>query len=345
MKLSDFEYLLPDDLVAQTPAPRRDGSRLMMLDRLNGGYSHHAFADLPGLLSKRDLVVINDTKVIPARLLARKPTGGKLEILLVRRLSGVAERWECMAQASRGVKRGTVAAFDGGERVLVESADGNGACVVAFESVASLKTILKKYGETPLPPYIRRPDGPGTSDVRRYQTVYARVPGSCAAPTAGLHFTAGVLAAVRRATAGVVGVTLHVGPGTFLPVRTVEVEDHKLHGEWMNIGAGVAARINHHRARGGRVLAVGTTVARALEHAADEEGNVRAVSGMTGIFITPGYSFKAVDRLLTNFHLPRSTLLMLVCAFAGKDFTLRAYRSAIERRYRFYSYGDAMLVV
>jgi S-adenosylmethionine:tRNA ribosyltransferase-isomerase len=345
MKLPDFDYELPEALIAQVPARRRDGSRLMMLDRLNGGYSHHGFSDLPALLSKRDLIVINDTRVIPARLVARKRSGGRVEILLVRRLPGKVERWECMAQASRGMRAGTEALFAGGEGCVVEKTAEGGFCVVGFESGAALRAILRRYGETPLPPYIKRESGPGRADAGRYQTVYARHPGSCAAPTAGLHFTEALLSAAGKATAGVARITLHVGPGTFLPVRTENVEDHRMHAEWFGIESGVAARINRHRAGGGRVLAVGTTVARALEHAADEEGTVKAQSGMTNIFIAPGYSFRVVDRLLTNFHLPRSTLLMLVCAFAGRDFVLRAYASAVARGYRFYSYGDAMLVV
>ncbi|MBI5527965.1 MAG: tRNA preQ1(34) S-adenosylmethionine ribosyltransferase-isomerase QueA [Deltaproteobacteria bacterium] len=345
MKLTDFDYDLPEGLIAQTPAKKRDGSRLMMLDRLNGGYSHHAFSNLPALLSKRDLVVINDTRVIPARLVPRKRTGGKVEILLVRRLPGPTERWECMTQASRGIREGTEVFFEGGERCMFEKTAKGGFCVAAFESRAAFRAIIQNFGKTPLPPYIRRERGPGRTDAERYQTVYARSPGSCAAPTAGLHFTDALLFAVGKATAGVVRLTLHVGPGTFLPVRIERVEDHVMHAEWMSIGAGVVLRLNRHRAGGGRVLAVGTTVARALEHAADEDGTIKAQTGLTDMFITPGYSFRAVDRLLTNFHLPRSTLLMLVCAFAGRDFTLRAYANAVSRAYRFYSYGDAMLIV
>lgn len=346
MHLSDFDYDLPPELIAQTPADRRDAARLLVVDRASGGITHRVFADLPSLIDDQDLVVLNETRVIPARLIAKKPSGGKVELLLVRRLDveGGAERWECMARGS-GRLGGVVVSFPGGERASFVGEEGEGHYHVDFESAGALEAILQKYGRTPLPPYIKRPSGPEDADPARYQTVYARLPGSCAAPTAGLHFTPTLLDEVASRTAGIARLTLHVGPGTFLPIRQDDIEAHRMHAEWFEVGADAAAAINAAKAGGGRVVAIGTTVVRTLEHVAAGDQTIAAGSGLTRIFIRPGHHFRAVDRLVTNFHLPQSTLLMLVCAFAGRDLVLAAYREAIRERYRFYSYGDAMLIL
>jgi S-adenosylmethionine:tRNA ribosyltransferase-isomerase len=343
MLLSDFEYILPPELIAQQPVEKRDTSRLMVIDRTKGKVFHRVFSELPHLLDENDLLIVNDTKVIPARLIGQKPTGGKVEILIVRRLGG--GRRLCMAQATKRIKTGLEVVFPGGGRCVFESREGEGHYVVNFGTEAALEALQKAHGETPLPPYIERPEGTKGFDPERYQTVYAREPGSCAAPTAGLHFTSELLADIEKITAGMERVTLHVGPGTFLPVRTERVEDHHMHEEYFELGEAAASRLNSHKKAGGRIVAVGTTAVRVLEHASDVSGMVKAGSGMTSIFIRPGYSFKIVDRLITNFHLPGSTLLMLVCALAGRELVLNAYREAVREKYRFYSYGDAMLIL
>jgi S-adenosylmethionine:tRNA ribosyltransferase-isomerase len=341
VKLSDFDYELPEELVAQEPVTPRDASRLLVLPR-EGAAEHRAFTDLPDLLAPGDLLVFNDTKVIPARLVGTKPTGGKVELLLCEPLAGgLGSRWRAMGQASKPIREGTTLVFEGLE-ARVEASEGEGFYVVTLDREGeALEAALARAGRIPLPPYIRR--APSDVDRERYQTIWARAPGSAAAPTAGLHFTEAILA--RLAARGVerTAVTLHVGPGTFLPVRGDSVEGHRMHAEQYEVRPEAAAAIAACRARGNRVVAVGTTSVRTLE-SAWRGGAVAAGAGRTALFVRPGHAFRAVDALVTNFHLPRSTLLMLVCAFGGTHRVLAAYRDAVARRYRFFSYGDAMLL-
>jgi S-adenosylmethionine:tRNA ribosyltransferase-isomerase len=344
LRPSDFDYALPEALVAQEPVSPRDASRLLVLPRREGPPAHRLFRELPELLRPGDLLVLNDTRVIPARLEGRKETGGRVELLLVEPLppgDGPGARHRALGRASKPIRPGQALRFgDLGARV--ESVEGGGLLTVRFDrGGAAFDEALERAGRVPLPPYVRRPDGP--LDRERYQTVYARAPGSAAAPTAGLHFTPELLArldgrGVARAT-----VTLHVGPGTFLPVREEELSRHRMHEEPFEVPEAAAAAFAACRARGGRVVAVGTTAVRVLE-TAHTGGALRPGRGRTGLFITPGHSFQAVDGMVTNLHLPRSTLLMLVCAFAGRERTLGAYREAVAAGYRFFSYGDAMLV-
>jgi S-adenosylmethionine:tRNA ribosyltransferase-isomerase len=341
MKLSDFDYALPEELIAQEPVTPRDASRLLVLPP-DGPPAHRAFADLDALLAPGDLLVFNDTRVIPARLVGHKVTGGKVELLLCEPLEGgLGRRWRAMGQASKPIRAGARLEFDG-LAATVEEPEGEGFYRVALDRDGeALAAALERAGRIPLPPYIRR--APGPADRERYQTVWAREPGSAAAPTAGLHFTPELLArldarGVRRAA-----VTLHVGPGTFLPVRGDSLEGHRMHAEAYQVPGAAAAEIAACRARGGRVVAVGTTTVRTLE-SAWRDGAVAAGAGRTALFLKPGHAFRAVDALVTNFHLPRSTLLVLVCAFAGTERVLAAYREAVARRYRFFSYGDAMLL-
>jgi S-adenosylmethionine:tRNA ribosyltransferase-isomerase len=339
MKLSDFDYHLPDDRIAQAPATPRDASRLLVV-RPEGPLEHRVFRELDALLSPGDLLVLNDTKVIPARLVGRKPTGGKAEILLCEPLAGgLGRAWRAMGQASKGLRAGTVIELDG-LSVRVVRAEGEGFYEVELDREGeALAAALARAGALPLPPYIRR--APGAEDADRYQTVVARAPGSAAAPTAGLHFTPELLARLDARGVARAAVTLHVGPGTFLPVRGEDLGAHRMHGERYEVPPAAAAAFEACRARGGRVIAVGTTTVRTLESAHDGAG-LRVGPGRTELFIRPGHPFRATDSLVTNFHLPRSTLLVLVCAFAGRDRVLRAYREAIDHGYRFFSYGDAM---
>jgi S-adenosylmethionine:tRNA ribosyltransferase-isomerase len=342
MRLSDFDYALPEELVAQEPVSPRDASRLLVL-RPEGPVEHRTFAELDALLAPGDLLVFNDTKVIPARLVGRKESGGKVEILLCEPLAGgLGRRWRAMGQASKPIRAGARLDFDG-LRARVERVAGEGFYEVRFEvDDAALGAELDRVGRLPLPPYIRR--DAGAEDRERYQTVLAREPGSVAAPTAGLHFTADLL--TRLAARGVerATVTLHVGPGTFLPVRASRLEDHRMHAERYEVPEATARAFARAREGGRRVVAVGTTAVRTLE-SAFTAGGLRAGPGRTDIFILPGHEFRAVDGLVTNFHLPRSTLLALVCAFGGTDRVLDAYRHAVAHRYRFFSYGDAMAIV
>ncbi|WP_242340863.1 MULTISPECIES: tRNA preQ1(34) S-adenosylmethionine ribosyltransferase-isomerase QueA [Anaeromyxobacter] len=341
MKLSDFDYGLPEALVAQEPAEPRDASRLLVVPP-DGPLRHRGFAELPALLAPGDLLVFNDTKVIPARLVGTKPTGGKVELLLCEPLAGgLGRRWRAMGQASKPIREGTTLAF-GELEARVEASEGEGFYVVTLDREGeALEAALARAGRIPLPPYIRR--APSEADRERYQTIWARAPGSAAAPTAGLHFTEAVLAALEARGVARTAVTLHVGPGTFLPVRGDSIEGHRMHAEQYEVRPEAAAAIAACRARGGRIVAVGTTSVRTLE-SAWRDGAVAAGSGRTTLFIRPGHRFRAVDALVTNFHLPRSTLLMLVCAFGGAERVLAAYREAVARRYRFFSYGDAMLL-
>jgi len=344
MNISEFDYDLPPELIAQEPLPERDASRLLLLDRRSGTTSHHAFRELPSLLAPGDLLVVNRSRVIPARLLGRRAKGGEAEILLVRdRGEG---RWEAMVRPGRHLRPGQRVTIDDDLSVVIESEalreDGTRG-VRLLSRRRDIDGALQRCGHTPLPPYIRRPDRP--ADRERYQTLFAREPGSVAAPTAGLHFTAPLLAQLAESGVERAEVLLHVGPGTFQPVKTPRVEDHRVAAEAWRVPPETAVAVERTRARGGRVLTVGTTTVRVLESAARPDGTVAAAEGETELVIVPGHRFRAVDAILTNFHLPRSSLLLLVAAFAGRDHVLRAYRHAVDARYRFYSYGDAMLIV
>ncbi len=336
MQRSDFDYSLPAELIAQTPLARRSASRLLRLDGATGALADHEIAALPGLLQPRDLLVFNDTRVLPARLAAQRASGGRVEIFLERALAGT----DALVQmrASNPLHAGEDLSTAGGPVRLVARQDDLWA-VTLPEPAAE---FFARCGAVPLPPYITR--APDERDRERYQSLFARVPGAVAAPTASLHFDAALLAALAASGIAHALVTLHVGAGTFHPVRTEELDDHRMHAEWYQVSAATAGAIAAARAAGGRVIAVGTTVARTLESAAAAGGAVCAGQGETRLFIRPGFRFRAVDGLVTNFHLPASTLLMLVAAFAGREAVLAAYRHAIEQRYRFFSYGDAMLI-
>ncbi|MGB4549504.1 MAG: tRNA preQ1(34) S-adenosylmethionine ribosyltransferase-isomerase QueA [Syntrophales bacterium] len=347
MKLSDFDYHLPEELIAQEPAPVRDQSRMMVLNRNDGSTEDRRFLELPEFLRQGDVVVINDSRVIPARLVGRKSTGAVIEILLLaERKDALAQQetlWEVLLRPAKRVGIGSKISFgDRGEALVLERLNDK-KWVVRFQTSVPFGNFLEEQGRAPLPPYIKRDRQAATSreDLLRYQTVYARSRGSVAAPTAGLHFTEAVLESIRGKGVSVAAVTLHVGYGTFLPIKSTDVEGHRVEEEFFRLTEETAAAINSAR----RVVAVGTTAVRAIESAADESGRVKGTSGSTGLFIYPGYRFRRVGALLTNFHLPRSSLYLLVCAFAGRDFIRQAYGSAIEKRYRFYSYGDCMLIL
>ena len=354
MKLSDFDYRLPPGLIAQRPPARRGDSRLMVLSRGTASWEHRFFSNLPEYLKPGDALVVNDTKVIPARLIGKKESGGKVEALLVRKKWGPPEsrysqEWECLAQSSGRLREKTRVSFE--DRVegefLGRTPEGLWRLYLTGSQDEDLDLTLKSIGLAPLPPYIRR-DGDGRTreeDRERYQTVYARREGAIAAPTAGMHFTEETLEKIRAKGVSVAFLTLHVGMGTFLPVKCEEVEKHRLEPEFFDLQPETAEAINGARKAGGKVFAVGTTVTRALESSVDGRGEIRAGRGQTGLFILPGHRFQAVDGLVTNFHLPRSTLLMLVSAFAGREFILSAYEEAVKENYRFYSYGDAMLII
>jgi len=342
---SDFDYHLPEAQVAQEPVSPRDASRLLFLPRRLGPVAHRRFVELPDLLAPGDLLVFNDTRVIPARLAGAKESGGRCELLLCEPLpadpAAAGARFRALGQASKPIRSGQRLLFDE-LTATVEAAEGQGFLRVRFDRDGTdFAEALERIGHVPLPPYIRRADRP--EDRERYQTVFARVPGSAAAPTAGLHFTPEVLRRLEERGVARAAVTLHVGPGTFLPVRTGPVEAHRMHAEPYQVPEAAAQAFAACRARGGRVVAVGSTAARTLE-TAHVGGALRSGGGRTSLFALPGYQFQAVDALITNLHLPRSTLLMLVCAFGGRDRVLAAYREAVEAGYRFYSYGDAMLV-
>ena len=333
----DFRYELPSHLIAQTPLPRRTDSRLMVLDPRRDAIEHRRFAEFPDLLERGDLLVLNDTRVIRARLLGRKDSGGTAE-LLIERIVGDREAW-CQVRVSKPLKNGRRLYLVPNDEPLTVLAREGDLYRVEFER--SVDAVVDACGRVPLPPYIERE--PNDSDEARYQTVFAEVRGSVAAPTAGLHFDDALLARCAAGGAAIARLTLHVGAGTFQPLRSDDVAAHRMHGEQVRVGAAVIDSIDACRRRGGRVVAVGTTVVRALETAA-ADGTLRPFDGETSIFIRPGYRFRAVDALLTNFHLPESTLLMLVAAFAGRRRVLAAYAQAVANGYRFFSYGDAMFI-
>ena len=342
MKVADFDFDLPRDLIATHPAEPRESARLLEIGGPGRSLRDHHVRDLPDLLRPGDLVVVNDTKVIPARLAGRRGIA-KVEITLHKRESD--SRWRAFAKGARKLKAGDRVDFAADFAATVAAKGNDGEVTLDFSCAGpALMAALATHGFTPLPPYIARPQGPEARDRTDYQTVFAQREGAVAAPTAGLHFTPALLDAMASRGVARATLTLHVGAGTFLPVKVDDTRDHKMHSEIGEIDAATAAAINAARAAGGRVLAVGTTVTRLLESAADDEGRVHPFSGETALFITPGYRFKAVDLLLTNFHLPRSTLFMLVSAFAGLERMKAAYEHAKDERYRFYSYGDCCLL-
>ena len=339
MKKSDFAYDLPQELIAQTPLEQRDASRLMCLDKTTGEIRHRIFRDLPGLLREGDCLVMNDSRVIPARLFGTRPTGGSVEVVLLRDLGG--GEWECLTRPGRKTPPGTEISFgDGALSAVVTRAEADGNKVLRFRYEGIFLEILDRLGQMPLPPYIKEK----LEDPERYQTVYARDPGSAAAPTAGLHFTRELLGEIENRGVKTCRVTLHVGLGTFRPVKEENIEDHPMHSEFCIVPEETAETVNRTRSEGGRIVAVGTTTCRTLESFADGGGVLRPGSGRTDIFIYPGYRFKLVDALITNFHLPESTLIMLVSALAGRENILNAYNRAVELRYRFFSFGDAMFI-
>jgi S-adenosylmethionine:tRNA ribosyltransferase-isomerase len=343
-RVSDYDYELPAGRIARYPVERRDASRLLVVRR-EGPFEHGAFTEVVELIDPGDVLVVNETRVLPARLLGRKPTGAPSEVLLIRPAVDAEDTrlWEALVRPGGKLKPGRrVVVSDELEVEIVDSVPGGGR-IVRLVTELPADVALGRYGHVPLPPYIDREDEP--IDRERYQTVYARRPGSVAAPTAGLHFTDELLAVLEEMDVRRVAITLHVGVGTFRPVEVEDPADHFLHREWYDVPLGAATTINDVRARGGRVWAVGTTAVRTLESVADPSGRVRAATGSTELFIRPGFEFRVVDRLLTNFHLPRSTLLMLVAALGGYDRVMAAYEEAIAGDYRFYSYGDAMAVL
>ena len=343
MQLSDFDFALPEELIAQQPAARRDASRLMSLERAGGAISCGLFNDLPQFFRAGDLLVLNDTQVIPARLLGHKASGGKIEVFLVRRdMQAAGEDWFCLTKSSRPPKPGTEVLFSDDLRAQVLEEAEPPYRRVRFQCQGDFMQQLEAIGHLPLPPYIKR--GDSAEDRTRYQTVFAREKGAVAAPTAGLHFTEAMLDRLRHLGVQICSLTLHVGLGTFLPVRVEDVRQHKMHTEVYHVPQATADAVNRAKRDGRRVFALGTTSARTLETAAREDGQLRAGSGESDIFIYPGYRFKLVDGLVTNFHLPKSTLLMLVSALAGRENVLAAYRRAVEERFRFFSYGDCMLI-
>ena len=353
-QLSDYDYDIPAGLIAQHPVADRKGSRLLALDRRTGRVSHHRFSDILDLLSPSDVLVVNDTRVIPGRLMGRKTTGGKAEVLLIDYAGGKGEKQgdryvfecQCLVKASKKPRTGTVIEFEGGLEAHVAKHQGEGVHTVVFSSPEPFEKALEKQGRTPLPPYIDRADGngDGEEDKSAYQTVYAAKNGAVAAPTAGLHFTRDLIDALRQKGLEIHALTLHVSYGTFMPVREDDIRRHRIHTERYSVDETTADRINAAKAEGRRIVAVGTTSVRTLEYLAGENGAITAGSGSCDLFIYPGYRFKAVDKMITNFHLPKSTLLMLVSAFAGKEAILAAYQTAISEKYRFFSYGDAMLI-
>ena len=349
MLLSDFDYELPEELIAQEPLRHRDASRMLILDRAAQTREDSKFELLPAYVRAGDVLVVNNTRVFPARLIGRRePSGGRVEVLLTREVEPAI--WEAMVRPAQRLKAGARLRFgDSSLRAEVLEYSAKGGRLLRFEADSergqSLESLLNEQGQTPLPHYIRRPSGESAEDSERYQTVFAREKGAIAAPTAGLHFTPEVISALRARQARVVEITLHVGYGTFEPVRVDNIEEHRVAPEFFQISEEAASVINERRAQGGRIIAVGTTTTRALESAVNAQGLVAAGAGESELTITPGYKFQITDALLTNFHLPRSSLLLLVSAFAGREFTLAAYRHAVAARFRFYSYGDCMFVI
>lgn len=341
MKKSDFYFDLPESLIAQTPIEQRDGSRMLHLDRASGAVEHKHFYDLPDFLRAGDCLVLNNSRVLPARLIGTRKTGGTVEVLLLKNIE--ENRWECLTRPGRKTRTGEQIFFGENNELSATIAEvlPDGNRLVDFEYEGIFLEVLEKLGRMPLPPYIKEE----LNDPERYQTVYSKELGSAAAPTAGLHFTEELLEKIRAKGVKVCFVTLHVGLGTFRPVKEDEIEDHDMHSEFCIIPPVTAEAINETKAAGGRVICVGTTSCRTVESFAEPDGSVQPQSGWTNIFIYPGYRFKCMDGLVTNFHLPESTLIMLVSAFAGRENILSAYKEAVSEKYRFFSFGDAMLIV
>ena len=340
MKTHDFWYELPDELIAQTPLEKRDTSRLLVMDRNTGEVKHQHFYEIIDYLNPGDCLVMNDSRVLPARLLGHRPSGGAVELLLLRDLGD--KSWECLAKPGRKLQAGQEIIFGNGElTATVTSVQDDGNRIVQFHYEGIFLEVLEQLGKMPLPPYIKAE----LQDQERYQTVYSKNVGSAAAPTAGLHFTNELLERIREKGVKTAFVTLHVGLGTFRPVKAEEITEHHMHSELCMIGAATAQILNETRKDGGRIICVGTTSCRTLESLVNEDGSFEEKSKWTEIFIYPGYTFKAMDGLITNFHLPESTLVMLVSAFAGRDHVLAAYKEAVEERYRFFSFGDAMTIL
>ncbi len=339
MKTADFDFQLPEELIAQTPLERRDASRLLTLDKNTGAVAHHHFYDLPRFLRAGDCMVLNDSRVLPARLIGRRPSGGACEVLLL--VDKGENLWECLVRPGRKLKPGAQVIFgDGHLTATIEAELEDGKRAVRFHYQGIFLEILEQLGKMPLPPYIKAE----LQDQERYQTVYSKVTGSAAAPTAGLHFTPELLEQIRDIGIKVCYVTLHVGLGTFRPVKTENIDDHEMHSEFCAISQETADTINETKKNGGRVICVGTTSCRTIESFAAEDGTLSERSGWTNIFIYPGYKFKVLDALVTNFHLPQSTLIMLVSALAGREHVLAAYETAVREKYRFFSFGDAMFI-
>lgn len=338
MQVTDFDYELPEECIAQTPMEPRNASRLMVLDRSTQCIEHRHFYDLQTYLCAGDVLIVNDTRVMPARLFGTRATGAHIEVFLLKRLD--SHRWETLVKPGRKARPGEVITFSEELSARVLETTDFGGRIVTFSYDGIFEEILERLGETPLPPYIHEV----LEDRERYQTVYAKAQGSAAAPTAGLHFTKDQLTAIGEMGVKVGYVTLHVGLGTFRPVQADEIEMHKMHEEYYELPEETVRLIREAKAAGRRIIAVGTTSVRTLESVANMHGEAKACSGWTNIFIYPGYRFHIVDAMITNFHLPKSTLLMLVSAFAGRDYVLRAYRTAVEEQYRFFSFGDAMLI-
>ena len=339
MKTADFDFQLPEELIAQTPLERRDASRLLTLDKTTGAVGHRHFYDLPQFLRPGDCLVLNDSRVLPARLIGHRPTGGACEVLLL--VDKGENLWECLVRPGRKLKPGTQVVFgDGQLTATVEAELDDGKREVRFHYHGIFLEILEQLGKMPLPPYIKAE----LEDQERYQTVYSKVVGSAAAPTAGLHFTPELLEQIRKHGVKVCYVTLHVGLGTFRPVKAEDIQDHEMHSEFCMISQETADTINETKRNGGRVICVGTTSCRTVESFAEKDGTLAERSGWTSIFIYPGYRFKVLDALVTNFHLPQSTLIMLVSALAGRERVLAAYETAVQEGYRFFSFGDAMMI-
>ena len=339
MNKTDFYFYLPERLIAQTPLEKRDTSRLLHLDKTTGEIEHSHFYDVKQYLRKGDCLVLNDSRVLPARLIGARPTGGSVELVLLKDLGEGC--WECLSRPGRKTKPGQEIAFGNGElTAMVQSVTEGGNRIVKFQYEGVFLEVLERLGKMPLPPYIKEE----LKDAERYQTVYSRELGSAAAPTAGLHFTMELLQEIEKMGVNICFVTLHVGLGTFRPVKAENIEEHEMHSEFCMVPADTAKTINETKRRGGRVIAVGTTSCRTLESFANEDGTIEETAAWTNIFIYPGYKFKCVDALITNFHLPESTLIMLVSALAGRENILHAYEVAVKEEYRFFSFGDAMLI-
>ena len=344
MLLSDFDFDLPEHLIAQAPLEHRDASRMLVLDRDVQQWKDCRFVDLPSMLNKGDVLAVNNTRVFPARLVGRRiPSGGKAEIFLVRPIGPM--QWEALVKPGRRLKEGAQVGFDDADLIAtIGGMADEGRRVVYFETGGNFDAVINQVGQVPLPPYIKRDAGPTQADRDRYQTIFAHQRGAIAAPTAGLHFTEAIKAAIQEKGIDIAQVTLHVGYGTFKPVQVDDITNHRVDPEYVVIDEAQASIINRASEQGHRVIAVGTTTTRALEWFADERGLVQPGEGHADLTILPGYAFKAIDGLITNFHLPQSSLLLLVAALAGKDFVLDAYHHAVSASYRFYSYGDCMFI-